>query len=232
MICFFMEMMINVKEIILINSKFGDGSNKRIPCNKFALFMLICYNVYVTIYSPKFNIYGGIIMGKKSKVFLILAIVFTMLFGIWGVVRIVKYVSFETNCTQYLKRAADANSVELAKAELKEAISYAESENLTTGRVSIFLNQPKNDIGYWYENLKTSYEELENLPSDTSSLEKTNVLMKLRETLTDTSEDGTEVTVPEGISIYPNNLAYCLWSIFSGILAIVSWFFFYVYIDE
>lgn len=171
-------------------------------------------------------------MRKTSELFFILAIVSTLLFGIWGVVRIVKYVSFETNCTQYLKRAADANSVELAKSELKEAISYAESKNLTTGRVSIFLNQPKNDIGYWYENLKTSYEELENLPSDTSSLEKTNVLMKLRETLTDTSENGTKVTVPDGISIYPNNLVYCLWSIFSGILAFVFWLFFFIYIDE
>ena len=55
-----------------------------------------------------------------------------------------------------------------------------------------------------------SYEELDKLPETATSLEKTNVLMKLRETLTDESEDGTEVTVPNGISIYPNNVCLFL----------------------
>ncbi len=160
----------------------------------------------------------------KKTVFLALAIVATVLFCMWGGVRIVKWISFNTNCKQYLKRAADANSVEMAKEELKHAISYAEKNNLTEGVVSIILHQPKNDIGYWYNNLKASYEELENLPSDASSLEKTNVLMKLRETLTDDSgENGTKVTVPNGITIYPNNVLYCLWGVFSFVLGCVFW---------
>lgn len=165
---------------------------------------------------------------KKKTVFLVLAIVATVLFCMWAGVRIVKLVSFNTNCKQYLKRAADANSVEMAKDELKQAISYAEKNNLTEGVVSIILHQPKNDIGYWYNNLKTSYEELENLPSDASSLEKTNVLMKLRETLTDDDGDkGTTVTVPNGITIYPNNVLYCLWGIVSCISACIFWILFY-----
>lgn len=164
---------------------------------------------------------------KAANTFLILAIIATLLLGAWATVRIVKSVSFDTNCTQYLKRAADANSIEMAKEELQKAISYAESNNLTEGRVSIFLNQPKNDVGYWYQNMKASYEELENLPSDSSPLEKTNVLMKLRETLTDTSDGDISVTVPNGISIYPYNLAYFLWSILSLIGAIVFWLLMY-----
>lgn len=149
-------------------------------------------------------------MGKSSKTFLVLAIVTTVLFCIWGVARTVAGISFDKNCTQYLKRAADANSIEMAKVELGKAISYAESQRLTEGVVSIFLRQPKNDIGYWYTNMVTAYEELESLPEDSTPLEKTNVLMKLRETLTDNNDSGTSVTVPNGISIYPNNVGYFL----------------------
>ncbi len=137
--------------------------------------------------------------------------------------RIVKYVQFNLNCTQNLKRAADANTVERAKEELGKAIFYAEKNNLTEGVVSIFLHQPKNDVGYWYQNMIESYDELENLPEDATSLEKTNVLMKLRETLTDETESGVSVTIPNGISIYPRNVAYFWWGLLSPIFCLVLW---------
>ena len=47
-----------------------------------------------------------------------------------------------------------------------------------------------------------------------SQFEKTNVLMKLRETLTDNGESGTKLTYPTGLMFYPNNL---LWGIVRGI---------------
>lgn len=154
-------------------------------------------------------------MRKSDTLFFVLTIVAALLFFGWGVARTVKAISFDQNCGQYLKRAADANSIEMAKEELGIAISYAEANNLTQGTVSIFLHQPKNDVGYWYRNMKTAYEELENVPEDTSLMEKTNILMKLRETLTDEGENGIEVTIPNGISIYPNNVSYFWWSIIS-----------------
>lgn len=154
---------------------------------------------------------------KKNYTFLLLTIVAMLaLFG-WGTARVIKAISFDQNCGQYLKRAADANSIEMAKEELGIAISYAESHGLIEGTVSIFLHQPKNDIGYWYRNMKEAYKELEEVPEDTSRMEKTNILMKLRETLTDEGENGVEVTIPDGISIYPNNVSYFLWSIISFI---------------
>lgn len=160
---------------------------------------------------------------EKAGKFMVLAIIATIVFGAWATVRIVKAVQFDTNCTQYLKRAADANTVERAKEELEKAISYAEKNNLMEGCVSIFLHQPKNDIGYWYQNITEAYEELENLPEDATSLEKTNVLMKLRETLTDESESGTSVTIPNGISIYPENIAYFWWGLLSCIFCMGLW---------
>lgn len=154
-------------------------------------------------------------MRKNYTLFVVLTIAAMLSFGGWGVTRTIKAISFDNNCGQYLKRAADANSIEMAKEELGIAISYAERNNLTEGTVSIFLHQPKNDIGYWYRNMKAAYEELEDVPEDTSRMEKTNILMKLRETLTDEGENGVEVTIPKGISIYPSNVAYFWWSIIS-----------------
>lgn len=162
-------------------------------------------------------------MRKTTKIFKVLAIIATIAFGAWGTARIVKDVQFDMNCSQYIKRATDANTVETAKEELAKAISYAEENNLTKGIVSIFFHQPENDIGYWYKNMTETYGELENLSEDATSLEKTNVLMKLRETLTDQEESRVSVTIPDGISIYPNNVSYFLWGLLSGIFCIVFW---------
>jgi len=118
-------------------------------------------------------------------------------------IRISKGIVFKQNVTGYLKHAADANTVELALEELTKALTYLESNNLTTGYTSILYNTPDEDIDFWYRNLKASQNELKNLNSE-SALEKTNVLIKLRETLMDTGER-TRVTVPDGLSVYPNN---------------------------
>jgi hypothetical protein len=119
--------------------------------------------------------------------------------------RIVFGVGFSLGCSQYLKRASDANTIELAKANLNVAIKYAEMANLTNGIVSIFLQQPENDIGFWYSNLIASRDELSRVTTNTSQMEKSNLLMKLRETLTDNGKEGTQITCPNGISVYPYN---------------------------
>lgn len=134
----------------------------------------------------------------KGKIGLLLLIIATIICGI----RISKGVQFKQNVSGYLKRAADANTIELAKEELTKAINYLEANNITSGYTSILWETPDEDIDFWYRNLKASQTELENLKSD-SALEKTNVLIKLRETLTDGEK--SRVTVPEGLAVYPNN---------------------------
>jgi hypothetical protein len=138
-------------------------------------------------------------------------------FAIFGV-RIAKKIEFKQNVTGYLKRAADANTIPLAEEELTKVIVYLENNNLTTGYTSILWKTPDEDIDFWYRNLKASQHELQNLQSE-SALERTNVLMKLRETLMDSGER-TSVTVPEGIAVYPNNK---LWALLM-LLALVSGF--------
>lgn len=157
---------------------------------------------------------------------IVLTTIFTIMLGTWGTLRIVKHVTFATNCSQHIKMAADASTVDVAKLELFKAITYAEENNLTSGVVSVFLHQPKNDVEYWYNNIKNAYKELEDIPDDASQLEKTNVLMKLRETLVDSNEDGVKVTVPSGISIYPHNVFY-FWF---GIISMIGTFFSFIFI--
>lgn len=161
-------------------------------------------------------------MVKVSRALLVLAIVASVLWCWWAGVRIYEGVQFDHQCEAYLKRAADANTVEIAKDNLAKAIEYAEKNNLTQGIVSVFMHNPENDIGFWYDNMKACYDELDNLPEDATALEKTNMLMKLRESLVDTGES-TSVTVPEGISVYPNNVIYFIWGWLSFISALILW---------
>ena len=120
---------------------------------------------------------------------------------------IVKSVKFSQECTGYLKQAADANTVELALDRVNKALEYIEAKGLTQGYTSVLWRTEDENMGYWYENIKACRSELEtNL--EASSLEKSNVLMKVRESLTDNGENGTELTVPPGISRYPDNLIY------------------------
>jgi hypothetical protein len=143
------------------------------------------------------------------KKYLISAVLIVFSIGVFGV-RISKGIAFKQNVSGYLKRAADANTIDMANAELTKVINYLEANNLTSGYTSVLWETPDEDIGFWYQNLKASQQELENLNSD-SALERTNVLMKLRETLLDTGEK-TKVTIPKGLSVYPYNL---LWGVLS-----------------
>lgn len=114
----------------------------------------------------------------------------------------------------------------MAKPQLDKAISYLENHNLTSGIVSIFLKNPKNDIGFFYQNLKACQTELERVSPNASQLEESNVLMKLRESLLDEGQT-TEVTHPFGISIYPYNVVYFIWLMISFVGTVIigiRWF--------
>ena len=144
---------------------------------------------------------------RKNALHISTAIAIILFLGLM-VVETVKDTQFDLHCTQYIKRAADASTVETAKEELAKAISYAEEHGMTEGNTSIFLKQPQDDVGFWYRNMKNAYHELDNLPDDSSALEKANVLMKVRESLVDQGESSVMVTLPQDLSIFPNNVLY------------------------
>lgn len=72
---------------------------------------------------------------------------------------------------------------------------------------SVIYKTEDENIGFWYENLKVCQKELAETKGN-STLENTNVLMKLRESLTDHAEKGTRLTIPSGIYLYPDNAVF------------------------
>ena len=76
------------------------------------------------------------------------------------------------------------------------------------------------DIEFWYKNLKASESELLKVDITTSSLEKTNILMKLRETLLYNGKNGDSLTVPDGLSRYPNNAMWSILICFASLIII------------
>ncbi len=148
---------------------------------------------------------------------------------------VVDAVQFDRNCEGHLKRAADANSIEMAQAELQIAIDYIEAEDLDTGYTSIIYTTPDEDMGYWANNLREANNELKDMISaDTSSnLEKSNMLIKLRETLLDHKggDSGDQVTIPTGTSRYPNNAAY-MWTLLISTFSCIIFFIAGIVIDD
>ena len=154
-----------------------------------------------------------------------LGIICTVFFGAWATLRTVKAVSFNMNCHAYIHRAAGASDIETSKVELAKAIDYIEQNNLTEGTVSIFLKNPTNDVGFWYDTLKSAYKKLDTFPEDVTQLEQSNYLMRMRESF-------LEVGLPEGISIYPNNVLYFWWSMISLIAAVAFYILSYIAYDN
>lgn len=140
-------------------------------------------------------------------------------------ITLIKSIQFNQNCKGYLKQTADANSVELALDRLNRAIDYVETNNLTSGYTSIIYRTEDENIEFWYNNLLTCKQELTEC-IESSQFEKTNVLMKVRESLTDTAEEGTVITCPSGLSRYPNNKSFAFFNFFSLLIIFVGfcWF--------
>ena len=157
-----------------------------------------------------------------KKAVIIATIISIIIFTGWFAGRIYKDIIFGINCNGHLKRAADANTVSIAEKELQTALNYMKANGLTTGYTSILYRTPDEDIGFWYTNLTASLIELQSISAESTQLERSNILMKLRETILDDGEHGSTITTPSGISIYPHNTAWMLWGIISFILNILG----------
>ena len=140
----------------------------------------------------------------------------------WGSAAIVRGIQFDRGAEGYLKRAADANTVELAETQLGIAVDYIEKKDLTKGYTSVIYRTPDEDVGFWYTNLKISLEELQALDSASTVLERSNMLMKLRETLIDDSGSGVRITTPAGISLFPMNTGFAIWGLIGTTLLLVG----------
>jgi hypothetical protein len=135
---------------------------------------------------------------------------------------IVKSIQFDQNCGGYLKNAADANSVELASERIGKAVEYIEANGLTEGYTSVLWRTEDENVSYWYSNIKACQKELDSC-QDATQLEKSNVLMKVRESLTDNGGKGTDLTLPEGISKYPHNTLWAVLFTVNLLIKMIGW---------
>jgi len=123
-------------------------------------------------------------------------------------ISIICYMGFNYNINAggHLTRAASANNVTLAREELETALIYI--NKLPDGYTSILINTPDEDVTFWKRNLNEAHAELLEFEANIdmyTATDKSNQLMKLRETLTSQSEKGTVTNQPAGISRYPYN---------------------------
>ena len=146
---------------------------------------------------------------KAARIFFMI-----LLGAIVPIICTVKSIRFKQDCSGYLKQAADANTVEIALDRIDHALQYIETHNLTSGYTSVIWRTEDENVGFWYQNICACRNELADC-INASALEKSNVLMRVRESLTDQGEEGTVLTIPEGIHKYPNN---GLW----GVLLFIS----------
>lgn len=151
----------------------------------------------------------------KSSYFVVATAMFLVIGGLVGI----NYVKLKQDCTGYLERAANANTIELALKELTVAIDHLEKNDLTAGYTSVLWQTPDEDIEYWYSNLKSAQNELTvNLGKEMTPLEQSNILLKLRETLM--TEDG--IRYPAGLHNYPLNGLLGTLLIISGIAFFIT----------
>lgn len=151
--------------------------------------------------------------------------VFGVIFFALVTLRVLWAIDANRNCVGHLGRAANSNTIEIAKAEMQTAVNYCREQRWTTGYTSVLFNTPDEDVEFWYKNLEASLDELNSVPPNANQLYKSNLLMKLRDTLTDNGSKGTEIIYPTGISIYPYNELF-FWSfVLSAIFSLGCLFF-------
>jgi hypothetical protein len=155
---------------------------------------------------------------------LTLGLIFCLAFLVLFTGRVVKGIMYDQQCGGYLKRAADANTIEMARTELGRAIQYLEENNMTSGYTSIIYTTPNEDVGFWYKNLVASRAELDKVlqNKNTSQLEASNLLIKLRETLIDHDKEGQRVTRPNGIAVFPNNVGWAVGLSITAVLGLIG----------
>ena len=121
-------------------------------------------------------------------------------------------LKWQANCGEWLQQASNANSASIGLERLTNAINYLESNKITQGSSHIIYATPNTNVEIWYQNLKAAQKQLQDSVNNKnlSNLEESNILMKLRETLTEKDA----VIVPENIVYYPNGFMFLFGSLF------------------
>lgn len=162
-------------------------------------------------------------MSKSKSPVRGLAIFFTLVFLAWGGTRAVLDIVFERDIGSALKKAASADSVELAARNLGIALKKLEAKEDAAGFTSLFQGAADEDVGSWCNELEAALWELQAIKPKASRLERRNALLTLRGILLNNTEGIVHVMVPPGISVFPHNMLYATWGWSSFIFSVLFW---------
>lgn len=140
---------------------------------------------------------------------------------VWLTISVYMGVKFDRNIGGHLKRAADASDWSTAMSELDTSIKGMENAGLTKGYTSLVYQTPNEDIGFWYNNIKTANDRLHHTTMMTAQAEDM-ALIKLRQVLLDKTDRGELITKPRGIARYPLNFPIAILGWISILLFIIS----------
>lgn len=151
----------------------------------------------------------------------------------WSITRIVKSNHFDDNCNYHISEALKADgsisskSLDYSANEMRVALSYIESNNLTTGYTTISDRQQDEDLGLYYSGLKTKLAYIDGLKSKTpEELERYRLYVDMR------NMKPKELNYPAGISVFPHNTAYMIWMFIGIALLVVSIIGVVVFVDQ
>lgn len=147
----------------------------------------------------------------KGKFLVTLMIASVLVFAGWMVARINAASKFDEEVGGYLENYVEAGNTQTAIENLNMAIKGLEAKGMTEGQISIFWENPNNNVGIWYQNLLESKKVLEQSLEE-EKRDQAIVLEKQRNGLKG-SESNSSVRTPEGISIYPLNKVYFGWCV-------------------
>lgn len=166
-------------------------------------------------------------MSKGDKIFLTFLCSGIFVFMTWAATVIVLSIQFDQKCSGHILNACNATTVELASSELRTALDYLEEKELITGYTSILYKTEKDNIGFFYNNVKNCYEYVETLKEQNiepfnQALQLQSIKDKLVAELGHKNGKAEFIRKPQGISRYPHNLAYCIWVSSSILLLIIG----------
>lgn len=146
---------------------------------------------------------------------LFLGIISLIAFLGWVAVRVYCGIQFNIGIENYISQAASSPSPQVASDKLSVAIAEIERQRLTQGNTGVLFTYPTNDVGFWYKRLTDSRAILMRLPPGDAELEVSNTMMRVHESLVANGKEGSSVIAPEGISIFPHNVAFFWWGLLS-----------------
>lgn len=129
----------------------------------------------------------------------------------FGATRIVAYVEFGIECGDYIVQAASSPNPAIAADKISAALAYADAHGMTSDNTGIIFSYPTYDVGFWHQRLVDSRMILNQLQPNDSPLETSNTMIRVHETLVHGGKEGETEEAPDGISVFPHNVAFAVW---------------------